>query len=118
MADYQRLQDMNLQGKSVLLRVDYNVKVKKGKIDDDTRITASLPTIEYLRKHGARVVIMAHLGRPQEELAEVVGMIRPSRIIPGHGDAPAKKALVELLKKQGYDESRIHVANDGDRILV
>ena len=97
MADYQRLQDMNLQGKSVLLRVDYNVKVKKGKIDDDTRITASLPTIEYLRKHGARVVIMAHLGRPQEELAEG---IPPEQVRVNNSILPVAKHLGDLLNRK------------------
>src|ERR1044071_4531227 len=63
------VRDANVTGQRVLLRVDFNVPVdeRDGKqiITDDTRIRESLPTINYLREHGARVVIMAHFGRPK-----------------------------------------------------
>lgn len=55
----------NLSGKRVLLRVDYNVPVKNKKIIDDSRIRATLPTIEYLRAQGAQLILLAHLGRPK-----------------------------------------------------
>jgi len=68
---YKTIRDIkDVDGKRVLLRVDYNVKVKDGKIKDDTRITESIPTISYLIDKGAKIIIIAHLGRPQEELAE------------------------------------------------
>ena len=55
------------KGKTVLLRVDFNVPISDGKIDDDRRITAAIPTIEWLQEHGAKVVACAHLGRPEGE---------------------------------------------------
>jgi phosphoglycerate kinase len=61
------LPSLDVDGKRVLLRCDFNVPIKEGVIRDDGRIRASLPTIKYLIEHGASVVIMAHLGRPKGE---------------------------------------------------
>lgn len=61
------VRDIELKGKKVVMRVDFNVPIKEGKVKDDTRIRAALPTIKYILDKGASLVLLSHLGRPDGE---------------------------------------------------
>ena len=78
------VRDADVEGKRVLLRADLNVPLSDGEVADDTRIRASLPTIELLRERGARIVLVSHLGRPKG-------------VDPSLSMAPVAKRLGELL---------------------
>ncbi|MES9815640.1 MAG: phosphoglycerate kinase [Candidatus Thiodiazotropha sp.] len=72
-----KLTDLDLAGKRVLIRADLNVPVKDGKVTSDARITASMPTIEYCVKSGARVQVMSHRGRPTEGEVDAENSMQP-----------------------------------------
>lgn len=81
------VQDIELEGKKVFVRVDFNVPLENGVITDDTRIKETLPTINYLIEHGAKIILASHLGRPNGQVVEELRL------------APAGTRLAELLDK-------------------
>ena len=81
------IRDLDLSGKRVFVRVDFNVPIKNGVIGDDTRIRASLPTIQYVIDHGGTVVLASHSGRPKGKVA------------PEYSLRPVAARLSELLKR-------------------
>ena len=83
----KRLQDIDVEGKRVLVRVDYNVPMKDGRVTDDTRIRETLKTLEYLIAREAKVALVAHLGRPK------------GKAEPKYSLKPVAEALSRLLKR-------------------
>jgi len=74
---YIKMTDLNLAGKRVLIREDLNVPVKNGVVTSDKRIRASLPSIEHALKQGAKVMVMSHLGRPEEGVYSEANSLKP-----------------------------------------
>ena len=110
------IEDIDVAGKKVLVRCDFNVPIKNGVISDDKRIRESLRTIRYLAEHGARVILCSHLGRPKDEESKKACTL-----------APVAQRLSELLGKEVKfttdiigDEAHAMAAslNDGDIMVI
>ena len=112
--------ELDLGGKRVLIREDFNVPLKNGRITDDTRLRAGLPTLQAAVKAGARVIVLSHLGRPKEgvfdeasslaPVAEALGALlgQPVRLIAnwleGVDCAPGEVVLCENVRFQVGEE--------------
>jgi phosphoglycerate kinase len=106
-----KLTDLDLAGKRVLIRSDLNVPVKGGKVTSDARITASMPTFEHCVKAGAKVMVMSHLGRPEEGVYS-----EENSMAPVAADLGAKMGREVRLVKD-YLESAPELA-DGELVLL
>lgn len=96
----QSVRDITFTGKRVFCRVDFNVPLADGRITDDTRIQAALPTIRYLTTQGAKVILASHLGRPKGQVVDELRL------------TPVAKRLAELLGQQ------VHKADEAVGTLV
>jgi phosphoglycerate kinase len=107
MFNKKSIRDIDVKGKKVLVRVDFNVPIKDGVVQDDTRVRAALPTIQYLLDHGAAVILFSHLGRPKggpdpkytmKPVAEYLGGMlgKPVKFAEDCVGEPAEKAAAGL----------------------
>ncbi|SFM21763.1 phosphoglycerate kinase [Gracilibacillus orientalis] len=111
----QTIKDIDVKGKKVFCRVDFNVPMKDGEITDDTRIKAALPTIKYLSEQGAKVILASHLGRPG---GEVVEEFRMDAVAKRLSDLSTKSVIkTDQVYGDEVNEAVSQLA-DGDLLLI
>lgn len=109
------VESIDVQGKRVLCRCDFNVPTKEGKITSDKRIVAALPTIEYLVKHGARVILCSHMGKPKGEWKPELSL----KIVADRLSQLLGKEVIMAADVAGEDaQAKAAALKDGDVMLL
>src|SRR6266550_344035 len=109
------IQDLEISSQRIFIRVDFNVPIKDGKVEDDTRIRASLPSIQYAIEHGGRVILASHLGRPKGERVDKYSL----RPVAEHLSLLLAKpiAFAEDCVGEAAQE-KVNALRDGDIVLL
>ncbi len=111
------IEDVNVEGKRVLVRCDFNVPLKDGVITSDKRIIGALPTIKYLLDKGAKVVLCSHMGKPHSILTEGFGLTKKEKKkVEELPEAERAGATAELLKKALGDKQKFTLKPVADRL--